>query len=145
VRSYRNLTSLFRGPVSRIDEKVITVSRLNQMPLTEGDYLFLRRLLFWRLHFRFQSTMFDSSSSARMSSLGRSGTLSGLASAPATGHPFRPAKPKLTDEQQRGFSFLETAEASAGGLEAPSRIVAYTLIAQIYQKTNRKKAINLVQ
>ena len=50
-----------------------------------------------------------------------------------------------TDEQQRGLSLLETAEASAGGLEAPSRIVAYTQIARIYQKTNPKKAIDLLQ
>jgi hypothetical protein len=57
----------------------------------------------------------------------------------------QPAKPKLTDEQKRGLSLLETAEASAGELEAPSRIVAYTQIARIYQKTNPKKAIDLLQ
>lgn len=55
------------------------------------------------------------------------------------------AKPKLTDEQKRGLSLLETATASAGALEAPSRIVAYTEIARIYQKDNPKKAIELLQ
>ena len=57
----------------------------------------------------------------------------------------QPAKPKLTNEQKRGLSLLETAEPLAGGLEAPSRIVAYTQIARIYQKNNPKKAIDLLQ
>ena len=75
------------------------------------------------------------------------GATNGVSSKPTTSKAtaVQPAKPKLTDEQQRGLSLLETAEASAGGLEAPSRIVAYTQIARIYQKTNPKKAIELLQ
>jgi hypothetical protein len=73
------------------------------------------------------------------------GANNGVSSKPTKATAVQPAKPKLTDEQQRGLSLLETAEASAGGLEAASRIVAYTQIARIYQKTNPKKAIDLLQ
>ena len=54
-------------------------------------------------------------------------------------------KPKLTEQQKRGLNLLESAEASAAGLEAPSRIVAYTQIARVYQTSNKKKAVDLLQ
>ncbi len=60
------------------------------------------------------------------------------ATAPAT-------KPKLTEQQKRGMSLLESAEGAVGGFEAPSRIVAYTQIAGIYQASNKKKAVDLLQ
>ncbi len=56
-----------------------------------------------------------------------------------------PAKPKLTEQQKRGLSLLETAEAGAGGLESTSRIVAYTQIARVYQTSNKNKAVDLLQ
>jgi hypothetical protein len=55
------------------------------------------------------------------------------------------AKPKLTEQQKRGLSLLESAEGAAGGFEAPSRIVAYTQIARVYQTNNKKKAVDLLQ
>jgi len=55
------------------------------------------------------------------------------------------AKPKLTEQQKRGLSLLESAEGAAGGFEAPSRIVAYTQIARVYQTHNKKKAVDLLQ
>ncbi len=55
------------------------------------------------------------------------------------------AKPKLTEQQKRGQSLLESAEGTAGGFEAPSRIVAYTQIARVYQTKNKKKAVDLLQ
>ena len=55
------------------------------------------------------------------------------------------AKPKLTEQQKRGLSLLESAEGAAGGFEAPSRIVAYTQIARVYQTSDKKKAIDLLQ
>ncbi len=54
-------------------------------------------------------------------------------------------KPKLTEQQKRGLSLLESAEGAAGGFEAPSRIVAYTQIARVYQTNNKKKAVDLLQ
>ena len=56
-----------------------------------------------------------------------------------------PAKPKLTEQQKRGFSLLESAEAAAGGLQTPSRIVAYVHIVQICRTTEKKKAIDLME
>lgn len=56
-----------------------------------------------------------------------------------------PTKPKLTEQQKRGLSLLESAEASADGLESASRIVAYTQIAHVYQTNNKKKAVELLQ
>jgi len=56
-----------------------------------------------------------------------------------------PTKPKLNEEQKRGLSLLESAEGAAGGLEAPSRIVAYTQMAGIYRTSNKKKAVDLLQ
>ncbi len=55
------------------------------------------------------------------------------------------AKPKLTEQQKRGLNLLESAEGAAGGFEAPSRIVAYTQIARVYQTSDKKKAIDLLQ
>jgi hypothetical protein len=54
-------------------------------------------------------------------------------------------KPKLTEQQKRGQSLLESAETSAGGLETVSRIVAYTQIARVYQTSDKKKAVELLQ
>ncbi len=56
-----------------------------------------------------------------------------------------PAKPKLTEQQKRGQTLLEGAEASAGGFETTSRIVAYIQIARIYQTSDKKKAVDLLQ
>ena len=56
-----------------------------------------------------------------------------------------PAKPKLTEQQKRGLSLLESAEASAGGLESASRIVAYAQIARVYQTNDKKKSVELLQ
>lgn len=54
-------------------------------------------------------------------------------------------KPKLAEQQKRGLSLLESAEGAAGGFEAPSRIVAYTQIARVYQTRDKKKAVQLLQ
>ena len=55
------------------------------------------------------------------------------------------AKPKLTEQQKRGLRLLESAEASAGGFESASRIVAYAQIARVYQTNNKKKSVELLQ
>jgi hypothetical protein len=55
------------------------------------------------------------------------------------------AKPKLTEQQKRGLSLLESAAGAAGAFAAPSRIVAYTQIARVYQTSDKKKAIELLQ
>jgi hypothetical protein len=67
------------------------------------------------------------------------------AASPKTNVTAPAAKPKLTEQRKRGLNLLETAEASAGGFEAPSRIVAYTQIARVYQPNNKKRAIELLQ
>ena len=66
------------------------------------------------------------------------GTPKPSVTAPAT-------KPKLTEQQKSGLNLLESAEGAAGGFEAPSRIVAYTQIAGVYQTNNKKKAVDLLQ
>ena len=55
------------------------------------------------------------------------------------------AKPKLTEQQKRGTSLLESAEGAAGGLPQASRIVAYLQIAQVYRVTDKKKALELTE
>ena len=55
------------------------------------------------------------------------------------------AKKKLSEEQKEGLSLLESAEAAAGGFEAPSRVVAFAQIARSYQTIDKEKAVDLLQ
>jgi len=55
------------------------------------------------------------------------------------------AKKKLTEQQKQGLNLLESAEATAGGFEAPSRIGAFGQIARSYQAIDKEKAIDLLQ
>ena len=56
-----------------------------------------------------------------------------------------PAKPKPTPEQlQRGRQMLETAEASANGMEGGMRAYALLQVAAGYASTDKKKALELL-
>jgi hypothetical protein len=55
------------------------------------------------------------------------------------------AKRNLTEQQKQGLSLLQSAEAAAGGMETPSRIVADMQIAQVYRATDKKKALELTE
>ena len=55
------------------------------------------------------------------------------------------AKPRLSEQQRRGLSLLQSAETAAGVMETASRIVAYLQIAQVYGATDKKKALELTE